>query len=190
MSPAETVPMSAVATEHRLSPRAATNGSTTRRIAVVPLIATARPPTDLAGAREVIRLPNVKGAPNNELANRVGIWPATLTAAAPAIVPVVQVSVTAAQEAASAIAQVGPTESAAGMSPVRAAETVMRLEADPEGTTGQVRVAAAVAAHPACHLEEDLAVVVVEEAVAPVVVEVAGAGNPPDRREEITGAST
>lgn len=185
--------MSALATGHRLSLRVvATNGSTTRRIAVEPPIATELPPTDLAEPRGVIRLVSGGAVPSKESASRAGIWPATLTGAASAIVPAVQVSATAPQEAALAIAPVGPglepIESAAGMSRVQEAGTGMRLEAAPEGTADQARAAAAVAVPPACHLgaEEDLVVVEAEDLV--VVAEAAGAGSRLDRRKKSTGA--
>jgi hypothetical protein len=128
-------------------------------------------------------LGNAETVPNNGLASRVEIWPATLTAAASAIVPVVQVSATVPQEAALAIAPVGPIESGAGISRVRAAGTGMRLEAAPEDTADPARAAAAVAALPAC-LEAEEDPVVVEAAVASVVVGVgADVGSPARSRK-------
>ena len=55
-----------------------TNGHTIRNIAAAPRIGTGLPRTGLGAVRAVIRLPNAKPVPSNELAGRAGIWPATV----------------------------------------------------------------------------------------------------------------
>ena len=96
-------------------------------------------------------------------------------------------SVTAAQEAALAIGQVGPIELAAGISRAREAGTATRLAVAREDTAVLARAAAAAAAPPACPEAADL--VVVAEAVDLVVeAEAAGAGSQPIAEKKITGA--
>ena len=97
-----------------------------------------------------------QGGAEQRIGQQGGNLASNSTGAASAIVPVVQVSATAAQEAASGIAQLGPIKSAAGMSRVREAGTGMRLAAGPEDTAVLARAAAAVAAPPACLEAADL----------------------------------